>query len=288
MKNIVKSRAFLLLVFTLICIIMIVITSNDLGDLDWVGSAATGPLAPLQAIFSSVSDTVTSNLQVFSDIDNVRTENEELRARVEALERQNRELTEELVLFGEIHYLLNLKGKFADYTFIGGNVITREAGNWFSVFKIDRGRIDSLTEDMPVVSANMALIGRTIDVGLNTSKVITIIDEQCVVSGWVRGPEGGLVVVRGDMTLQAQGLTRIDLIPGDTEVSPGDIIETSGIGGIFPREIEIGTVVSVMQTGNGLQRFALVEPFANLKRIDEVFVMKGFSEEMEAGEVGGG
>jgi rod shape-determining protein MreC len=107
-----------------------------------------------------------------------------------------------------------------------------------------------------------------------------------VVSGWIRGSEGGAVVVRGDITLKEQGYIRIDLIPGETEVTPGDIIETSGIGGIFPREIEIGRVLSVKQTGNGLMRYAIVEPFANLKRIDEVFIMCGYDEEMEAGEVG--
>ncbi|MCL2164391.1 MAG: rod shape-determining protein MreC [Oscillospiraceae bacterium] len=285
MKNIIKSRAFLLLVFTLICIIMIVISSNDLGNLDWISSAALKPFAPLQALFSKLTATVTSNFAIFSNIDKARAENEELRARVEELEKQNRELTAERDKFGEIHNLLNLKSKFVDYTFVGGNVITREAGNWFSVFKIDRGKSDGIAEDMPVVSSNMALIGRTIDVGMNTSKVITLIDEGCVVSGWIRSQEGGLVVVRGDITLKEQGYCRIDLIPGETEVSPGDIIETSGIGGIFPREIEIGTVLSVMQTGNGLLRYAIVEPFADLKRIDEVFVMYGFSDEMEAGAV---
>ena len=264
---------------------MIVVTSNNFGDLDWVSNSVTGPLAPLQFLFSRLSGTVTSNTSVLSDIEKVRTENEELTARVAELEKENRDLIAEIERTEEIRSILGLKGKFVDYSFVGGNVITREAGNWFSVFKIDKGRKDGITVDLPVVSSNMALIGRIIDVGTNTSKVITLIDEECVVSGWIRSPEGGAVVVRGDITLKEQGYCRIDLIPEDIEVVPGDIIETSGIGGIFPREIEIGRVLSVRQTGNGLVRYAIVEPFANLKKIDEVFIMQGFSDEMEAGAV---
>ena len=285
MKSIIKSRAFLLLVFTLFCIIMIVITSNNLDDLDWLSNAVTGPLAPVQAFFSRLSESVTSGLAVFTNVEKVRAENEELKKKVEELEKDNRELTAERDRIGEVYNLLSLKSKFVDYTFVGGNVITREAGNWFSVFKIDRGKNDGITEDLPVVSSNLALIGRTINVSMNSSKVITLIDEECVVSGWIRSPEGGAVVVRGDITLKEEGYCRIDLFPGDVLVRPGDIIETSGIGGIFPREIEIGTVLSVKQSANGLSRYAIVEPFANLKKIDEVFIMCGYSEEMEAGLV---
>ena len=285
MKNIVKSRAFLLLVFTLLCIMMIVITSNNLGDLEWVSGAATAPLAPAQSFFSRMSDAVISNLAVFSNIDEVRVENEALKKRVDELEKENRELIAEKDRLAEIQGILNLKSKFVDYAFIGGNVITREAGNWFSVFKIDVGRNDGVSEDMPVVSSNMALIGRAIEVGPSTTKVITLIDEEFVVSGWIKSPGGGAVVVRGDITLKEQGLCKIDLIPEDTVVAPGDIIETSGIGGIFPREIEIGRVLSIRQTGNGLVRYAIVEPFSDLKRINEVFIVQGYDEEMEAGAV---
>jgi rod shape-determining protein MreC len=131
----------------------------------------------------------------------------------------------------------------------------------------------------------MALIGRTISISVNTSKVITLIDEECVVSGWVTGRDGGAVVVRGDLKLKEQGRCRIDLFADGLEVKPGDVVETAGIGGLFPRGLEIGTGVTVLQTGNGLMRYSVVEPFADIKRIDEVFILVGYGNEMEAGEV---
>ena len=264
---------------------LIVLTSNDIGDFEWVGDTISAPFAPLTSLLDSITASVNKNVKTFGDVGLIFDENNELKDLVAALERENRELAaykEKLLMYQEA---LNLKGRFSDYSLIGGNVITRDVGNWFDVFKIDIGSRSGVTNDLPVVTSNMALIGRTISVSVNTSKVITLIDEECVVSGWITGQGGGAVVVRGDLTLKEQGFCRIDLFTDELEVQPGDVVETSGIGGIFPRGIEIGTVRSVRQTGNGLMRYAVVEPFADIKSMDEVFILVGYGSEMEAGEV---
>ena len=285
MRNIFRSRAFILLVFTFFCLVLIVLTSNDIGDMEWVGDTVSAPFAPLTSLIDSISASINKNVRTFGDVNLIFDENDELKARVAALERENRELSaykEKLIVYQDA---LNLKGRFSEYSLIGGNVITRDVGNWFDVFKIDVGSRAGVTNDLPVVTSNMALIGRTISVSVNTSKVITLIDEECVVSGWVTGHDGGAVVVRGDLTLKEEGYCRIDLFTDELDVKPGDVVETSGIGGIFPRGIEIGTVLTVKQTGNGLMRYAVVEPFADIKRMDEVFILIGYGSEMEAGEV---
>jgi rod shape-determining protein MreC len=285
LRNIFQSRAFILLIFTFFCLVLIVLTSNDIGDFEWVGDTVSVPFAPLTSLIDTISASINKNVRTFGDVGLIFDENDDLKARIAELAHENRELSaykDRLVAYQET---LNLKGRFSDYSLIGGNVITRDVGNWFDIFKIDIGSRSGVTKDLPVVTSNMALIGRTVSVSVNTSKVITLIDEECVVSGWITGPYGGAVVVRGDLTLKEQGFCRIDLFSDELEVKPGDVVETSGIGGIFPRGIEIGTVLTVMQTGNGLMRYAVVEPFADIKRVDEVFILIGYGNEMEAGEV---
>ena len=285
MRNIFQSRAFILLIFTFLCLVLIVLTSNDIGDFEWVGDTVSAPFAPLSSLIDSISSSLNKNVRTFGDVGAIFDENDELKARITALEHEIRELSTYRERLHTYQNILNLKGRYSDYSLIGGNVITRDVGNWFDIFKIDVGTRAGVTKDLPVVTSNMALIGRTISASVNTSKVITIIDEECVVSGWVAGHNGGAVVVRGDLTLKEQGYCRVDLFAGDIEVKPGDVIETSGIGGIFPRGLEIGTVLSVMQTGNGLMRYAIVEPFADIKRMEEVFILVGYGNEMEAGTV---
>ncbi|MDR1061690.1 MAG: rod shape-determining protein MreC [Clostridiales bacterium] len=283
MRNIFKSRAFVLLVFTFFCLLLIVTTSNDIGDFEWVGEAASAPLRPLLALFDGIAARIGVNVRSIRDTEQILAENEMLKARVAALERERRELESYSGKIREYQEALNLKGRFSEYSLIGGNVITRDVGNWFDVFKIDVGATSGVSADLPVVSSSMALIGRTILANTNTSNVVTLIDEECVVSGWITGQNGGAVVVRGDLTLKEQAYCRVDMIPDGMDIKPGDIVETSGIGGIFPRGIEIGVIASVRQTGNGLMRYALLEPFADLKKLDEVFILVGYGSEMDAG-----
>ena len=285
MRNIFKSRAFILLVFTFFCLLLIVMTSNNIGDFEWLGESISGPFRPVIALFDSVFSKVSANFQTFGNAEVMLEENESLKERIKELEKENRELFSYKDKIEELQSALNLKGRFSEYTLIGGNVITRDVGNWFNIFKIDIGTTSGVRSDLAVVSSNMGLVGRTVSATANSSNVITLIDEECVVSGWIKGLNSGAVVVRGDLTLKEQGYCRIDLIPEDMEVKPGDIVETSGIGGIFPRGIEIGTILSVKQTGNGLVRYAVVEPFANIVNVEEVFVLMGYGRELEAGTV---
>ena len=292
MRNIFRSRAFVLLAFTFFCLLLVVATSNNIGDFQWVADAASAPLDPLASALGGLARSADANVRAAAGAETLTEENAALRDRVAALEKEVRDLVGYREKMIELQNALNLKGRFADYTLVGGNVITRGVGNWFDVFKIDVGRRSGVDRDMPVVSATMALVGRTISSSFMASKVVTIIDEECVVSGWVTNTRGGgagsgagAVVVRGDLTLKAEGLCRIDHIPDGLDIRPGDIVETSGIGGVFPRGIEIGTVMSLRQTANGLVRYTIVEPFADLGRIDEVFVVVGHDSELEAGEV---
>jgi len=273
------------MVFTFFCLVLIIVTSNEIGDFEWVGDTVSAPFAPISSLVGSISAKINRNVKTFGDVGAIFDENIALKSRVDALEHENRELSAYREKLRTYQDALNLKGRFSDYSLIGGNVITRDVGNWFDIFKIDVGSRAGVTTDLPVVTSNMALIGRTISVSVNTSKVITLIDEECVISGWITGNEGGIVVVRGDLTLKEQGNCRIELFSDDLTVKPGDVVETSGIGGIFPRGIEIGTVLTVNQTGNGLMRYAVVKPFADIRRIDEVFILVGYGSEMEAGEV---
>jgi rod shape-determining protein MreC len=286
MRNIFRSRAFVLLVFTFVCLLLIVTTSNDIGDFEWVGEAVATPLRPLLSLFGAVADKIGVNVQSVRDTEQILVENKMLKDRIETLEREKREMASYSEKLDEYQNALNLKGRFSEYSLIGGNVITRDVGNWFDVFKIDVGTMSGASRDLPVVSSSMSLIGRTLSANTNTSNVLTLIDEECVVSGWVTGVGGGAVVVRGDLTLKGQGYCRVDMIPDEMDVKPGDVIETSGIGGIFPRGIEIGEIISVRQSGNGLVRYAILEPFADLRELDEAFILVGYGNEMEAGAVG--
>jgi rod shape-determining protein MreC len=81
--------------------------------------------------------------------------------------------------------------------------------------------------------------------------------------------------VRGSIDLKEEGYCLADQITVGARLNPGDLIVTSGLGGLFPAGIPIGTVVSVQETDTQTQRQATIEPFADFNQLTTVFVMKG-------------
>jgi rod shape-determining protein MreC len=269
-----RNKALLLVLFTIIMLILIGFSSSQNSKINRINNLVSVPLTPIQRFFSYVGQRIDSGLSFLRDMKLIRLENEELKIRINELEKENRELLAYKEKNEQLRKALNLKDRFDDYEIIGGNVIAKDPGNWFNIFKIDVGERDGVMNDLPVLSTGKSLVGRIMTTDITSSKVITIIDEDSVLSGWISKAGGGPVRIRGDLALKEQGLCRMDYIPVDVNVEVGDVIETSGLGGIYPKGIIIGKVKEVRTASSELDRYAVIEPSTDFKRIEEVFVLK--------------
>jgi rod shape-determining protein MreC len=261
------------------------VSANRISGINWVSNIISVPLTPVQGFFSSAGQKIDSAFSFFKDMDAVKKENEALKAKVSDLEKENRELGGYRDKINELREALNLKEQFDDYSIMGANIIAIDPGNWFNIFKIDLGSKDGIVLDFPVVTGSRGLVGRVFSSDLTSSKVLTIIDEDSAVAGWISKASGGHVIVRGDMTLKEKGLCRMDYIPLDVDVEVGDTIETSGLGGIYPKGIVIGKVIEVRKTNSEMNRYAIIEPAADFKRLEEVYVLKSRVNNNETGSV---
>lgn len=270
----VKSKWFIVALVTIVLLVVIGVTANKSSKLNWLSNILSVPLKPVQGFLSSVGQEIEDFFGYFQDIDVLREENEALKSEVEELRRKNREFAELKEKNDELRRALNLKAEFADYTIAGANIIAVEPGNWFSVFKVDVGERDGIHVDFPVVTGSRGLIGRVLDTDISTSNIQTIIDEESAVSGWIAKPGGGHAIVKGDLQLKEEGLCKLVYIPIEIDIEVGDIIETSGVGGIYPKGIEIGTVIEVRKTNSEFDRYAIIQPTADFKRLEEVFILK--------------
>lgn len=274
MLRLFRNKLFLFILITLTLFILMGVTANQNSEVNWISNIISVPISPIQKFFSSLGQRIESGLSFFKDINATKQENEYLRMRINELEKENRELLGYREKNEELREALKLKDRFDDYDLIGANVIAKDPGNWFDVFKIDVGSKDGIVNDLPVLTGAKGLVGRIMGTDVTSSKVITIIDEDSVVSGWISKAGGGPVRVRGDLTLKNEGLCRMDYIPVDVDVEVGDVIETSGLGGIYPKGILIGRVKEVRKTSSDLSRYAVIEPETDFKRLEEVFVLK--------------
>ncbi|HOJ11970.1 MAG TPA: rod shape-determining protein MreC [Clostridiales bacterium] len=281
--SLIKNKYFSLIFASVILIIVIMVSTLNTDSFTNISNILSVPLSPLQKLLSSSGQKVDSFFTTFKEIKTLKEENETLKIRVNELEKENRELNSYRDKIVELRLALNLKAQFDDYEIIGANVIAKEPGNWFNVFKIDIGSKDGVDVDYPVISSTKGLVGRIISADSTSSKVVSIIDEDSVISGWILKSGGGHVMLKGDLTLKEQGLCRMYYIPIDVDVAVDDVVETSGLGGIYPKGILVGKVREVRKVTNELDRYAIIDPEVDLKRLEEVFVLKRKNDNEKTG-----
>lgn len=277
-----KSKWFIVSFITIALIAVIGVSADENSKLNWLNNIISVPMKPVQGFLSSIGRKVEDFFSYFKDIEAVKRENDLLRTEVAELKRLNRELSIFKSKNEELRQALNLKEQFGGYTIFGANIIAVDPGNWFNVFKIDVGEKEGIYADSPVITSAKGLVGRVISSDISTANVRTIIDEESAVSGWISKAAGGHAIVRGDLRLKEKGLCKMDYIPIEVDVEVGDVIETSGLGGIYPKGIVIGEVIEVRKTNSELNRYAIIQPEADFKRLEEVFILKS-NENKETG-----
>lgn len=268
----VRSKALIVLIISLVLVVCIGLTLNPLSNINWIGNLISIPFTSVENLFSYTGNKVEEGIGLFNDVKKLKAENEKLKAEIDKL---NNERTEYLRFKSEnddLKKALGMKEQLAGYDFVGANIIARDGGNLFNIFLTDKGSTNGIAYNMPVITGK-GLVGKVAASQPFSSKIISIIEDGSAVSAVV-SKSRDYVVVKGDAKLAKEGLCKLEYIPEDLDLSQGDIIETSGIGGIYPKGIIIGTVKEVRTGENDLDRYAIVQPAADLKRLSQVVILK--------------
>ena len=152
------------------------------------------------------------------------------------------------------------------------NVITRDPANWWRTIEVDLGSRDGLRENLPVLSPDGNLIGRTSSVSLTRSQIVLLGDPNCKVSGLVQDEARDMGIVAAGGPFDGSFIT-MSYLSSSANVKSGQSVVTSGLGGIFPKGIPIGQIVDSRQVEFGLYTEARIKLAANLSSLEEVWVM---------------
>ncbi|TYQ16093.1 UNVERIFIED_CONTAM: rod shape-determining protein MreC [Acetivibrio alkalicellulosi] len=267
-----RKKLVMLLTATLVILIIMGLSSRENSKVHYFSNVFNTVLTPFQQFINFTGGKVEGVMTYFEDVSVLKEENEYLRSRVEDLESEVSNLAGLREKNEELKEALNIKEQFSDFEFYPANVIAKDMGNWFSVFTVDRGLKDKISQNDTVITSR-GLVGRIMSPDIVSSKVISIVDVDSAVSARISRTRD-LVVVKGDMQLKESGLCRIEYIEPHVDITVGDKIETSGLGGIYPRGIEIGRVKEIRQRSNELNRYAIIEPYVDFNRLEEVYILK--------------
>lgn len=290
MQKFFKSWGFKLICALAVLAIAVMVRAAAVGDADVFISQTLSVISqPFLKLSTSVSESVNGFLDRFVRTEDVFLENEELR-------RQLREANDKLVEYENIkreneqfREFLQLKENNPDYDFETATVIGRDSTSRFGSFTIDKGSIDGIEVADPVITSD-GLVGIVWEVGLTYSHVRTVIDISVDVGVYsISTRDSG--IVSGDITLSSEGLCKLHYLPKNSGISAGELIVTSGIGGVFPKNLVVGTVRSIELDSNGLSLSAAIEPAADIAGVTDVLVIKSFDGQSggvsaESGEAG--
>lgn len=229
----------------------------------FLGSVVTLPISGV----SNVVGNLTADEQTLSDL---KAENETLKAEVARLseyEQQADTLTS----------LLELRNTY-NLTSTAATVIATSSDSWSSTITIDKGTSSGFAVGMPVTST-AGIIGQISECNLTTSVVRLITDENSGVSAMVQSSRA-----QGQLVGSADGTLRLTLIRTDQQVSVGDTIITSGLGGVYPRGLPLGTISNITRTSGALYYEITVEPLSSISSLEQVLVITSLTDEQQATE----
>ena len=264
-----KTSTIGVIISIIVLIVIVVISNLGNGKITFMQNVVSIFTVPVQNAFVFIKDKINNNEQELSDIDKLKENNKSLLEENTKLKEAERELE---VLKSENNTLkeyLNLRNKYADYSTVPGYVVERTYSNYDKTIVINVGSKDGIKENMPVISES-GLVGHVLSVTENSAKVQTIVDTASTVSATI-STAGESILVKGSIDNNEQ--IKATSIPANATVLQGDAVMTSGLGGLYPKGILIGTIKEIINTKNQTDRYANVETATNFNTLQTVLVI---------------
>ena len=263
---------YLLLILTIACAAMIIITYNTETIGEPVNQFAGIFVIPFEKGISSAGSYLSSRSEQLAQINDLLDQNAKLKKQVNDLTNENTTLQQDKYELSTLQQLYKLSSQYDEYKTTGARVIAKDSGNWFNSFVIDKGSADGIKNDMNVM-AGSGLVGRVVDVGSNWAKVKSIIADDSNVSAMILS-NSDQMIVSGSLEEYAGGsITFSQLVDDKNEVNAGDKVVTSNISDKYLPGILIGYITEIGMDSNNLTKSGKITPAVDFSHITEVLVI---------------
>ncbi|OEH91464.1 rod shape-determining protein MreC [Bacillus solimangrovi] len=267
-----NKRLITLLVSIILLVVLIGLTINERDRLTWPEQFLKDSIGWFQSTLHRPTQAISNVFENISEIKDVYEENKLLKSRLDeyvALSVKVDDLEDEN---DQLRDLLDKKEALQDFTSIQATVISRNPDQWTDRIIVNKGAQDGVKKNMAVITAK-GLIGKVQYVSQFTSTIqlLSDLDRTNRISAIVKGNENVFGLIEGyDPKKEALLFKRI---PFDLEIKEGETVITSGLGGIFPRGLVIGTVTEAEPDEYGLTKTAYVKPAAEFYNIDHLMII---------------
>ncbi|MCI1966087.1 MAG: rod shape-determining protein MreC [Oscillospiraceae bacterium] len=280
MKDVFHSAGFKILIIVIFVLLGLMLATAGTG-----GSFLSDTFGFLSTPMERVSTLVTNNAAETAQ--SATQSKEELKAENDRLKQQVEDLNRKLINYytyqqenAQLKKFLELKNENKDFQPVSAAVIARDPSNRFYQFTIDQGSLAGIAVYDPVITES-GVAGWVSSVSANYSRVTTILSPDTKIGAIDKlNRESGIVGT--DVKLADRGIVKLNYLLAGTTVKAGDIVVTTGLGGIYPRDLAIGTVQSVKNDPYDVSLYAEITPFVDVKTVRDVMVITDFQGQGEA------
>ena len=273
MKDFFDTWKFKILVAVAVFLVGIMAYAGANGRLTAAPQELLGVvLMPFQKVTSALSGGIGSVWEKYTSIDEVMEQNEQLEA-------ENAELRQQMVDYDRIKAendaykaLARIQDTNSEASYVSAFVIGRDPLDEFGGFTLDQGSTDGVAVNDAIISDRGYLLGVVVEVDATSCKVMTILHPSFNAAGVIsRTRENGIITGSADYAADGQCvLTNLDRA---TEARKGDQVITTGLGGVFPENLLVGTVQEVVPEQSGKSSSAVILPGADPRTVKHVFII---------------
>lgn len=277
MKFLLRKKGLLIAVIVIVLVIVMAIASLIAGGATPITNFLGIIFKPVQSFMMGITGGFESYYNYIYDYDTLVAENAQLRLRIAEFEKDAREYAEAVDENQRLKELLEVSVRRPELKFAPAKIMARDTSNWSRTFTLDQGASSDISKGDCVISSEGYWVGVITEVGHNWSTMITVIDTDTTISSRIfRTGDAG--VAEGNFELMLDGKLCLSYLSLDADIQNGDVVLSTGVGGLYPKDIPIGSVIDVQPDDSGISARAVLEPFAALDRLAQVFVITDFTE----------
>ncbi len=274
MRFFFRSRQFKIIAAVFAALIVIAAVTAAVGGRMSPGANIFGTVtAPFRSLASKISGGISNFVEVYTEGEKLNIKNAELETEISELRKKLADY-EQAVSENEFYKnYLDIKDANPSFKFTAATLISRDKEDPYKGFIINKGSVNGVSAHDPVIT-NEGLVGYIGEVGLTTSKVVTVLSAE-LTAGALDNRTSDSGVLSGSAELASEGLTKFYNLSRSCNIAVGDYVVTSGEG-IFPKGLLIGTVQTIGSDKYNTSIYANVKPFADIDGIRGVMVITEF------------
>ncbi|MEG3041010.1 MAG: rod shape-determining protein MreC, partial [Clostridium sp.] len=270
--KILKNKLAVIVILLSVCFLGLIGYSVQKDKMSVVGDSVGSVINSVQGTVYKLGNKIKDSFGFILNISNLKEENDNLKEENEKLKmnstqnellRKENDRLRDMLSFAQINN---------EYNYIGTDIVSVSGNNFLDGYVVNKGEDDGIKKGMIAIEGD-GLVGQVTSVGSNWSIVQSLCNENIAVAGYVLSTEESNGIVKGYKGNQDKFLAQIMGLSLTSEIKKGDMILTSGLGGIYPKGIKIGEVLEVSEDRAKATKSAIVKPMVDFNKVEQLIII---------------